>query len=127
MDESMETTAHNRLERLPDQRRELGVAVEDVAAGREDERAFLHLLDQPAVGLVGAVQRVDLTAVGALDDQCVDLALTDRAQHFFGLGEAGAQRVDLVAMLTFACHRPAQGSERDPAPAALAPGSTYRR
>ena len=63
---------------------------------REDDGAFLHLFDEVAVRLLGAVQRVDLVAAGALDDQRVDLALPNRPQHLLGFGEARAQRLGLV-------------------------------
>ena len=74
---------------------------------REDDGAFLHLFDEVAVRLLGAVQRVDLVAAGALDDQRVDLALPNRPQHLLGFGEARAQRLGLVVMVSVARdHRP---------------------
>ena len=65
--------------------------------------AFLHLFHEVAVRLLGAVQRVDLIAAGALDDQGVDLAMPNRAQHLFGFGEAHAQRLGLFAIVGVAC------------------------
>ena len=99
MHESAEAAADHRLERLAHERREACVGVQDVAAARQDHGAFLHLFDEVAVRLLGAVQRVDLIAAGALDDQGVDLALPNRAQHLFGFGEAHAQRLGLFAMV----------------------------
>ncbi len=99
MHESVEATASHRLERLADERREACVGVQDVAASRQDHGAFLHLFDEVAVRLLGAVQRVDLIAAGALDDQGVDLALPNRPQHLFGFGEARAQRLGLFAIV----------------------------
>ncbi len=88
--EPVDAAADNRLEWLAHQRREAGVGIQDVAATREDNGAFLHLFDEVAVRLVGAVQRVDLAAAGAFDDQRVDLALPNRPQHLLGFGEARA-------------------------------------
>ena len=55
--------------------------------------AFLHLFNERAVRLLGAVHRVHLIAVGALDYQGINLALTDRPQHVLGFGQARAQRL----------------------------------
>ena len=97
VDEPVDAAAHDRLERLAHQGGEAGVGVQDVAAPREDDGAFLHLFDEVAVRLIGAVQRVDLAAAGAFDDQRVDLAMLNRPQHLLGFGEAGAERLRLVA------------------------------
>src|SRR5204863_2859031 len=84
---------HDGLERLADQRREAGVRVQDLAATGEDDGAFLHLFDEVSVRLFGAMQRVDLAAGRALNDQRIDLALPDRSQHVLGFRETRAQRV----------------------------------
>ena len=93
VDESGHAAADHRLERLPHESREAGVCVQDVAATGEDDGAFLHLFNERAVRLLGAAQRIDLSAVGALDDQGINLALTDRLQHVLGFGQARAQRL----------------------------------
>ena len=86
--------ADHRLERPPTSAAKALVGVEDVAARGEDDGAFLHLFDEVAVRLVGAVQRVDLIARVVVDEQRVDLAVPDRPQHLLGFGEARAQLVE---------------------------------
>jgi hypothetical protein len=73
--------------------------IQDIAATREDHGALVHLFHEVAIRLLGAAQRVDLIAGGALDDQRVDLALPDRAHHLFGLGEAQPKRVGLFVIV----------------------------
>ena len=96
--ESAELAAGDRLERLADERREACVGVQDVAAAGQDHGALLHLFHKVAVRLFGAMQRVDLIAA-ALDDQGVDLAMLNRAQHLFGFSEPHPQRLVLLSMV----------------------------
>ena len=98
---------------------------------REDDGAFLHLFDEVAVRLLGAVQRVDLVAAGALDDQRVDLALPNRPQHVLGFGETRAQRLRRssrrfgvwLAIIALTFLRRWSRAERDRVPGARARGS----
>ena len=57
----------------------------------DGDGALLHLLDQRAVGRVGAAERVDAFAGRVGDEQRIHLAVADGPQRLLGLGQARAQ------------------------------------
>ena len=88
-------SAEDLLERHLHQVGETLVAVHDIAGDGERGRAFLHALDQRAVGRVGAAQREHASlAVLVGQQQRVDLAAVDGLQVALGLQQAGAQFLD---------------------------------
>jgi hypothetical protein len=60
---------------------------------REDNGALAHLFHEVAVRLFGAVQRVDLVALFAPDDQRIDVTVSKSLKRLFRFCEAGEQRV----------------------------------
>ena len=76
------------------------------------------------------MQRIDLVTVSALDDQRVDLALSNRPQHVLGFGEAGAQRLGLFVTVgvgvIMALLRVGERETRS-SPSSTRRGSTCRR
>ena len=90
-DEGTDRPADDRLGRRADQLGEATIAVEDVARGCQREGALLHLLDEHPVGLFGALEREQLSAVRALDHERVDFALANRAQRLLSFLELTLQ------------------------------------
>ena len=99
-------SAEDLLERHLHQVGETLVAVHDVAGDRERGRAFLHALDQRAIGRVGAAQREHAPlAVLVGQQQRVDLAAVDGVQIAFRLDEAGAEFFDIELVDVHASNR----------------------
>ena len=61
---------------------------QDLARRLEDDGPLSHLLHQVAVRLLDTVQCVDLVAVGAPDDERIDLAVTKGLERLLGFSEA---------------------------------------
>ena len=94
--ELADRSAEYLLERQLHQVGETLVAVDDVAGDRERGRAFLHALDQRAIGRIGAAQREYASlAVLVGQQQRVDLAAVDGLQVALRLQQAGAQFLDI--------------------------------
>ena len=94
-DEVAEWLTDEPLLRHVQHRREALVAVENLALDRESQRAFLDLLDQHAVGPVGALQRVDLPRTARhLHDHGVEVAALDRLQRLLAFLEPGLEIAD---------------------------------
>ncbi len=100
--EAADVPAKHRLQRLADECRESRVGVQNVAGLREDDGALAHLFHEVAVWLLGAVQRVDLVASRAADDERVDLTFPKRLKRFLGFREAGEE-----VLPSFGLRRPA--------------------
>src|SRR5207245_4587018 len=81
-----------------DQLGEAKIAVEDVPGPRQRHRALLHLLDEHPVGLLGALEREELRAVRAIDDEGVDLALPNGAQRLLRFLQLSLQLPDQLAI-----------------------------
>src|SRR3984885_14942357 len=73
-------------------------AVQDVAAARKREGAFLHFLDEKAVGLIRRFQRVNpRLAVGTGDDDGIDISIADRIEGLLRFAQLLPKRVVLPA------------------------------
>ena len=59
---------------------------------------ILHLLDQHPVGLLGALEREELSAIRAVDDEPVDLTLANGAQGFLGFLQLSLKLLDLLGI-----------------------------
>src|SRR5262249_26952495 len=104
--EFFQPVADDLLQRPPQHRGESLVAIEDPTLGRQRGGALVHLLEQQAIRMVGAAQRVDLIAFGPAYDQRVDLAAADRFERFFGFAELGAKKFYLISLLRHLRHAP---------------------
>ena len=94
--ELADRSAEDLLERHAHQVGEALVAVDDVAGEGERGRAFLHALDQRAIGRVGAAQREHAPlAVFVGEQQRVDLAAVDGLQVALRLEQARAQFLEV--------------------------------
>ncbi len=93
-DEAADRPADDRLGARSDQLGEPSIAVQDVARRGQRERALLHLLDEHPVGLLGVLEREELRAMRAIDDERVDLALANGAQGLLGFLELTLELLD---------------------------------
>ena len=100
--EAAEVAAVHRLERLAHERREacVGVGCRRASSGPRRPPASVPR------GCGAAPRRCAACRPDCrrrLDDQGVDLAMPNRAQHLFGFGEAHAQRLGLFAVVGGLC------------------------
>ena len=65
-------------------------------ADGEDGRAFEHVLDEIAVGLLGAAQGINLLASRPLHDERIDLPGANCAESFFSFLQPLGERPNLV-------------------------------
>src|SRR5688572_6533852 len=94
-DKRAEGRAHDLAQGSTHQRREEGVCIVDGAVLPERERAFLNTLDERPEWMVGALERVDLRPVGAVDHHCVHAAALNGIQRVCGFLEPAPELFDL--------------------------------
>src|ERR1700677_1177609 len=101
--ESLQGAADHTLRHGLNELSEAPIAVQDVAAACQREGAFLHFLDEKAVGLIRRFQRVNpRLAVGPGDDDGIDISIADGIEGLPCFAQLLPKRVVL----------PAQGSLR---------------
>ncbi|MFW5723403.1 MAG: hypothetical protein ACOCWF_02440 [Halochromatium sp.] len=90
-----ERTAEELPRRHAQHRRQAPIGEVDQSVGGQGQGAFAHLLDQQPIIVLGVFEREDLLAALAGDQQGVDPPAADGVEDRLGLGEAGAQLLDL--------------------------------
>ena len=95
-EEAANRRAHDLLQGPLEHVGESPVAVVDDAVAGERDRAFFHLLDQRAIGMLGPFEGEDALAFAGVDDQGIDRAGLDRVQRLLGLRKFSTERFILL-------------------------------
>ena len=95
-DQSRDRRTDNLFQWRADYLRKAPVAIQNRAIERQGRSAFMHFLQQNAVRVIRAFERINLLARRCRDDQRIDLAIANRLQRTLQLFEALAQDLDLV-------------------------------
>jgi hypothetical protein len=92
--ESLQRTADHPFGHRPNEFSKAPVAVQDVAAACQSQGAFLHFLDEKAVGLVRRFQGVNpRLVVGTRDDNGIHISIADRIEGLLRLAQPFPKRV----------------------------------